>query len=190
MKIVPIIDHYFFEDNIQNSEEVNKEIIEYLTKKKQNQKNNKYEIGSSKREDLILSSEEYNKKPFINLIYLILEKINKGSKKYAISSLWGMVQHPGQSCCYHDHDQYTQSPKPTNIGTVNNLSFVYYLNKNENDGILKFPFSIYQNKIIYNFEGKKGDLLFFPSWLPHYVTLNESNEDRVLLSGNLICYET
>ena len=32
---------------------------------------------------------------------------------------------------------------------------------------------------------KEGDLLFFPSYLPHRVGKNESDEDRIVISFNI-----
>jgi uncharacterized protein (TIGR02466 family) len=36
-----------------------------------------------------------------------------------------------------------------------------------------------------DFEPKENSLIFFPSWLQHEVKINNSNEDRVILSFNI-----
>ena len=38
----------------------------------------------------------------------------------------------------------------------------------------------------YNYSPVTGDILLFPSWLPHHTLPNESGEDRIIVSFNLI----
>ena len=40
------------------------------------------------------------------------------------------------------------------------------------------------NAMIWNISPKPGDLLIFPSWVPHYTEPNMSNEDRISFSFN------
>ena len=40
------------------------------------------------------------------------------------------------------------------------------------------------NSMIWNISPKPGDLVIFPSWVPHYTEPNMSNEDRISFSFN------
>lgn len=83
-----------------------------------------------------------------------------------------------------------------------NFSAAYYINVPKNSGRIVFENpaaafhceEFYQNKFLefnslnqgkYFIEPKENILVLFPSWLPHYVEQNKSEEDRVSLSFNI-----
>ena len=47
------------------------------------------------------------------------------------------------------------------------------------------PGSVFKNIDTRGLDIKEGDLLFFPSYLPHRVGKNESDEDRIVISFNI-----
>jgi uncharacterized protein (TIGR02466 family) len=80
------------------------------------------------------------------------------------------------------------------------LSGVYYLKVPQKSGNLVFLEPKPQAEVLsppkkknasvhiahsVDFEPKENSLIFFPSWLQHEVKINNSNEDRVILSFNI-----
>ena len=104
-----------------------------------------------------------------------------------ITGLWGMINSPGSRNNVHTHP-------------YNYLSGVYYLKVPQNSGNLVFlepkpqaeglsPPKIKEASIhlahSVTWEPKENSLIFFPSWLQHEVQINNSKEDRVILSFNI-----
>lgn len=73
---------------------------------------------------------------------------------------------------------------------------VYYLQMPENSGrlLVRDPLEYHWGGLPSNLRGiedfwypidiKTGDLVFFPSWLPHKTEINKSNDDRYVMSIN------
>ena len=90
---------------------------------------------------------------------------------YKVLHTWAHVHRPLESTHLHFHGDDTKQ-----------LSFVYYAKVNEKSGKLVFNLEKFYHQM---FSPKIGNLLVFPSWLPHYVTKNLSNETRISISGNV-----
>ena len=79
-----------------------------------------------------------------------------------------------------------------NYGTVD-ISGVYYLKKDSNDGDIYFRSPISQAQTSLCFNGgdlqvptRQGGLLLFPGWLNHGVTTHNSDEERISVSFNVV----
>jgi len=79
---------------------------------------------------------------------------------------WGIVYNKGKHTKRHSHFPYT-------------YAFGYYLTDTKNSAPLIFPTA---NKTIYP---KKGDLIIFPGHVQHEVPTIESDEERLMVAGNL-----
>jgi uncharacterized protein (TIGR02466 family) len=79
------------------------------------------------------------------------------------------------------------------------ITVVFYLHVPENSGRIMFKDPLeyhwsgqpsdwrhYENDGWYPVEIKTGDLVVFPGWLPHKTEVNNSKEDRYVMSMNLI----
>ena len=104
-----------------------------------------------------------------------------------LTGLWGMINPPGSRNCMHTH--------PFNF-----LSGVYYLKVPKESGNLVFieprpqvevlspprkeDLSIHLSHSV-QWEPEENTLIFFPSSLQHEVKINNSKEDRVILSFNI-----
>jgi hypothetical protein len=91
------------------------------------------------------------------------------SKNHIIEDIWSHVHQPLESTNTHDHGR---------LG----FSFVYYVQVPKNSGKFAVDFRLGGRYILPIF--KEGDLLLFPSWVPHLVTKNLSNDIRISISGN------
>tara|TARA_Y100000114_G_C11706298_1_gene301135 strand:+ start:413 stop:1003 length:591 start_codon:yes stop_codon:yes gene_type:complete len=104
-----------------------------------------------------------------------------------LTGLWGMINPPGSRNCIHTH--------PYNF-----LSGVYYLKVPKDSGNLIFLEPRPQMEVLspprkenlsiqlshsVQWEPKENCLIFFPSSLQHEVRINNSKEDRVILSFNI-----
>jgi hypothetical protein len=85
-------------------------------------------------------------------------------------------------------NEYSYTPVHNHIGL--NVSGVYYHKVFENSGIINFR-SIdkcpemsyfYKGNPNYPIEPKNGRLILFPSWIDHYSTSNETENERICLS--------
>ena len=104
------------------------------------------------------------------------------------AEMWTHVMQPGETTMIHSHRN------KLDWGFLG-LSWVYYAQN------IKVETSVYKNqggKIIFqtqiggtktinnDFDPEPGDLIIFPSWLPHFTTRNEAPEPRVSISGNYV----
>ena len=87
--------------------------------------------------------------------------------------IWAHIIEPKQSTMYHDH-------KTEKDG----LSFVYYVTYPKDSGNLIFDFDVLGKRVYKSIEPKVGQLILFPTTIPHYTTRNVSDEIRISISGN------
>lgn len=109
----------------------------------------------------------------------LLEKINnviKGINKHLIlgDEAWTHLVEPEQSTMYHTH----QDPGPPG------LSFVYWANVPEKSGNLVGILQVDKYRHFHEIKPTAGDLVIFPTYLPHVTSRNCSKETRISISGN------
>ena len=100
--------------------------------------------------------------------------------------MWAIINKKGNFNTEHIHPN-------------SNLSAAYYVKAADNCGEFKVsnPHAISRdkfperenptelNRLIAKHKVEEGDLLIFPSYLPHSVLPNESEEDRIVVSFNI-----
>ena len=64
------------------------------------------------------------------------------------------------------------------------MSFVYYVTYPKGSGNLIFDFDVLSKRVCKSIEPKVGQLILFPTYIPHYTTRNVSDEIRISISGN------
>ena len=131
----------------------------------------KEELTSTGYEDSFLP-----KTPAVDLLMKKIDNIVKSVNKYIVmkGEAWAHILSPGESTMYHTHS--TSGPS--------GISFCYWVTYPKDSG--KFV-SVIQIDIMRHFhpvEPKAGDLLLFPTYLPHMTSRNCSNETRISISGN------
>ena len=95
--------------------------------------------------------------------------------------IWAHVLRQGDTTMIHTH-------RNKKDWALLDTSWVYYATNNPNThlgGRIIFQTQIGGVKTIHkDWQPKPGDLIIFPSWLPHFTTHNMSPDLRVSISGN------
>ena len=129
--------------------------------------------------------------PLVEKIKLTTEKyffkMSWKVKKYKITSMWSNILKPNEMNRPHTH-----------CNTI--LSGVYYLESNPQAPpihfydpraqakvlIPKFTQNTIENSDIWTYPSIVNRMLVFPSWLEHYVPVNNSNKNRISLSWDIV----
>ncbi len=100
--------------------------------------------------------------------------------------MWAIINKKDSFNIIHTHSNSYLSAEYYEKAPMN---FGKFLVENPNGGSThSFPKIIKKKEFNSNTRGiqvEEGDLLFFPSYLPHRVGKNESNEDRIVISFNI-----
>ena len=127
---------------------------------------------------------------FLQLVTEIMNNATDPFKYYStkvpqIVDMWSNINPPGSLNQQHDH------------GNSMVLSGVAYFQTNKSNGHLHFynpnpaaKFSVLdvQNSTtgqVFTIPVEPGDLLFFPCWLEHYTSINETDEIRASVAFNI-----
>jgi uncharacterized protein (TIGR02466 family) len=116
----------------------------------------------------------------------MIESVNDAASKPAFMNMWTTIYPPGAFVPEHVHSNAL-------------LSGVFYAKAPEKCGNLVFrdPASVakimFMRKMgefpavdtLHVHEVKTGSMVIFPAWLPHSTEVNESNDDRIIISFNL-----
>ena len=108
------------------------------------------------------------------------------NKNISINSMWAIINKKNDFNVIHTHPNsylsaayYVSAPKNCGKFQIENLniakrhSYPEVLKNNE------------LNAQVAGIEVAEGDLLIFPGYLPHKVAMNESDEDRIVVSFNV-----
>ena len=150
--------------------EVDKKQLEEDVLKERNVKMN-FNSNSSSIEDSFLP-----KTPAVKCLLEKVDNIIKPINKYLImgDDAWAHIIYPGQSTMFHTH----QDPGPPG------LSFVYWVNFPENSGNFIGIIQVDKYRHFHEVVPKAGDLILFPTYLPHTTSRNCSEQTRISISGN------
>lgn len=88
-------------------------------------------------------------------------------RDYKLNALWGMIYNKGEHAIAHHHNPAY-------------FSFVYFLKVSENSSPLIFKASSTYIK------PEIGKIVFFPSYLFHYVPEQTVDEERITIAGNIM----
>ena len=186
--------HPIFQYKLDNYEDHNKELSKYI-----------YDLQKEDSKGQKLSNVNGWHSPFFNLNsretvgYKFLVKIQPyitdvfksygcvfNPQKVKCSGMWAIINKKGNFNTEHIHPN-------------SNLSGAYYVKAPKNCGKFKVinPHSISRdkfpprenpnelNRLVAEHEIEEGDLLIFPSYLPHSVLPNQSDDDRIVISFNI-----
>ena len=183
-----------FKYKLEDFKSLNKELSEYIYKLQAEdndgiEKSNKGGWHSSNFE-LTVKSSVQNRFAIIVQKY-ILEVFNINgwkteNKNIRIKAMWAIINKNGDFNILHTHPNcylsaayYVKAPEKCGKFQI------------ENPNIAKrnfYPEIKRKNELNLNVAGieiEEGDLLIFPGYLPHKVSTNESNEDRIVISFNV-----
>ena len=108
------------------------------------------------------------------------------NKKMVISAMWAIINKKNDFNVLHSHPNAFLSAAyyvsaPENCGKF----FIEHLNMAKKN---YYPEILQNNQLnaqVAGLEVNEGDLLIFPGYLPHKVGMNESDQDRVVISFNV-----
>ncbi len=177
--------------NIKNYQDTNKIMLEYITNIKKND-----EIGVQRSNLKGWHSPDFNlnqnePKKFVNMISKSISEflVDMGwdikKQQVKITAMWSIVNPPGSSNQRHIHGN-------------NFISAAYYAKVHKNSGNIIFhdprsepvfyhPIVDKPNNLntnVVSIEPQEGMLVLFPSYLHHSVDINQSEEDRIIISFN------
>lgn len=118
-----------------------------------------------------------------SIVQSIIADISENKPEFVIRSMWGNINPKGGYNLTHVH--------PTGW-----LSAVYYVTLPEGcHGItfedprpakmMDFQNSCLVDDLYFNHQPQVGQLVLFPSWLPHFVNPNPTEENRISISFNV-----
>ena len=134
-----------------------------------------------------LLSKVYFEVSKINQYLTILDTANFGQHDRIIKrsvrgkGVWGHILEPGQSTMYHEHDL---TGIQRSRGHIDGISFAYYVTYPENSGELVFCVETLKRRVMLPVKPSVGNLVLFPTYVPHLTLRNRSKETRISVSGN------
>ena len=178
---------------LENYKNVNEEMYAYIKQKQNIDKDgvSKSNIKGWHSKDFNLNEPEPQN--FISLILPSIEKLmidmnwDKKKQKVKINNMWAIINVGGSANLRHQHGNST-------------ISGAYYVRAPKNCGDIIFydprPAPVYShpnavspnslNAQVNGITPKEGALVLFPSYLDHSVNENLSNEERIVISFNII----
>mgnify|MGYP001176265769 CR=1 FL=1 len=196
MKIHKLFPVPVFEKKLDNYKELNKELEKYIydLKKKDPQGQKRSNAGGWHSPFFNMKDSDLVKKFITSFTKYLPEimsehmgwQINK--ERITILDMWSVINSKNTFNVQHSH--------PNSL-----LSAAYYVKAKENSGQIKF-FDPKEMKVMYHppiknyneisaeiikIQPEEGKLLIFPSYLNHAVEENLSEDDRIVISFNLVC---
>ena len=186
--------HPIFQYKLDNYEDHNKEYSKYIyeLQKKDSKGQKLSNVNGWHSPFFDLSSRETIGYKFLMKIQPYIADVFKSygwvfnPQKVKCSGMWAIINKKGNFNTEHIHPN-------------SNLSGAYYVSAPKNCGKFKVvnPHSISRdkfpprenpnelNRLVAEHEIEDGDLLIFPSYLPHSVLPNQSDDDRIVISFNI-----
>ena len=116
----------------------------------------------------------------------VFDKLELKYNSFKITDMWSNVLKPGETHRPHTHSN-------------NMLSGVYYVDAIETSGIIftdprpqagviqpDVNKQILDNASIVKYDSATNRMILFPSWLQHYVPVNETNKNRISIAFNIM----
>tara|TARA_R100001463_G_scaffold125463_1_gene182925 strand:+ start:292 stop:906 length:615 start_codon:yes stop_codon:yes gene_type:complete len=183
--IIPLFPTLLYHNNYDINIE---ELIKYCYEQKELDKSSKYpqRSGQGSWQSLYLNTQLLN--PLKEKVNGILKEVCRRPTFHHPD--WVNINPPGATNVYHTHPN-------------SDYSCVYYLKNEADTGIMfvnpmmhlgAFNTTTFTNKKLiddtraspqYKVVPKRGDLLMFPAYLPHWVEKNEGTEDRLTIAWNI-----
>ena len=127
-------------------------------------------------EDSSIEDSSLPKTPAVKQLLGKIDIIVKSINKHLVmgDEAWTHLVEPNQSTMFHTH----QDPGPPG------LSFVYWANFPKKSGNFVGILQVDKYRHFQEVVPKAGDLVVFPTYLPHMTARNCSNQTRISISGN------
>ena len=127
-------------------------------------------------EDSSIEDSFLPKTPAVNLLLEKIDNVIQSINPYLLmgDEAWTHLVEPEQSTMFHTH----QDPGPPG------LSFVYWVDFPKDSGDFVGIIQIDKYRHFHKVVPKEGDLIIFPTYLPHTTSRNCSEKTRISISGN------
>ena len=135
----------------------------------------------------------YRKKPYEDFTKSVLlmnsEVLNSMKWVYEgfkITSMWSNVLKPGETHNVHSHANNFLSGVYYPYAEKSHAGITFFDPRAQANVIkpLKVESNI-DNSDVYEYESKTNRIIIFPSWLKHFVAVNNSNDSRISISWNI-----
>ncbi len=183
-----------FRYRIENHKEINHELLKYIYKLKEMNEEGleRSNINGWHSENFNLKDKDSVQHKFLmslkNYIFDVFKNYgwDIDPKKIVCTDMWAIINKKNSFNLIHTHPNsylsaayYVKAPENCGKFLVENPNPV------SNHSHPKISEETEFNSTIRGLDVKEGDLLFFPSYLPHKVGKNLSDEDRVVISFNI-----
>ena len=183
-----------FRYKVENFQKYNKELLDYIYKLNHEDKRGvlKSNIGGWHSKPFNLKDKNSIQNKFVMEItkYVFDTIKNYGWKldptRTIISEMWAIINKPNDFNVIHTHPNsylsaayYVKVPKKSGKFVFENPLDVSRHSHPKEEKKTEF------NLRVAGLEIEEGELLIFPAYLPHKVSENESDEDRVVISFNI-----
>lgn len=178
--ITSIFSSYFY-DII---EPLNKDELLFMGENPPLDKDQRFNWG----EDCGIKLERLLSKEFERLIYPTLSQFQKKfnrTRKYNIGEVWKTTYNKGSFQEMHDHAGCEISGVLFLDDKEENGSKFYFYNRHSSELTLTW-LEILSSPLNHYIDYKRGDVLFFPSYMLHGVTCHRSNKKRRTVAFNFI----
>lgn len=193
-EILKIFPETIFKYKLDGFENFNKELKKYIYELQKNdeqglERSNRGGWHSKEFELKEVNSIQYKfalnlQKYILNTFQNLGWKIDK--KNIRIAQMWAIINKHNDFNVIHTHPNsflsaayYVQAPKNCGKFKVENPNIAKRYYYPEIEKYNEF------NAITTGIEIEQGDLLIFPSYLPHRVSENKTSEDRIVISFNV-----
>ena len=184
-----------FRYRLDNFKDINKELVKYIYQLKEEDQKKNITLSNrggwhSPNFKLAQKDSIQNKFAIEMQKYILKTCVDLGwkteNKQIRITNMWSIINKKNDFNVIHTHPNsflsaayYVRAPKNCGLFQIESLNtakkYWYPEIKNENE----------LNKSISEIAIEEGELLIFPGYLPHKVSKNESNEDRIVVSFNV-----
>ena len=195
VEVLKLFPEPIFKYKVDNFEDFNKELSKYIYQLKENdEKKNitKSNKGGWHSPDFQIAQKDSIQNKFALAIqkYIINVCMHLGwkteNKQIRIASMWSIINKKDDFNVIHTHPNsflsaayYVKAPKNCGkfqVESVNTAKRYWYPEvKSKNE----------LNMDVVGMFIEEGNLLIFPGYLPHKVSKNESDEDRIVISFNV-----
>ena len=180
MKHFRLFPTHLWEHEVAEKEHLNKRIIKYVLEQDTHKKN-----WQSKSTMYKLKEFDVLNKNIEHCVETICKTLEYSYDRLEITGMWANVLKPGESHPPHTHSNnffsgvyYAQSDGGTSI--------IFADPRQQSQVLLPSKKHSFDNANLLTFPSIAGTMYIFPSWLTHWVPVNNTEHNRISVAWNVI----